>query len=137
MSTVSRAETYASLMEHFARYFDASDRADLDEVLRILDSATVVAGPVTTGDPDLIRAAYAARHPKPGPDGRRAVKNHASNLVVSGPDADGVWTATVYYVRLEPGDTGILATASGRIEERLVPDGDDWQVLQHTILSDF
>lgn len=56
-------------LHHFARYFDAVDRADFDAVLGILDGATVSVGDLETADPAVIRNAYAARHVAPSPTG--------------------------------------------------------------------
>jgi len=134
---MTRSEMYASVLEHFALYFEATDAADFDEVLHILGGTAVVAGPMRLTDPDEIREAYAGRHPAPEPDGRRLVKNHATNLVLSGPDAEGAWTATMYYFRMEPGPGGAVVTTSQRIEQRIEQDGDRWRVLQHTIIKDF
>ncbi|WP_158221069.1 nuclear transport factor 2 family protein [Kineosporia sp. R_H_3] len=130
------AWVYASLQEHFARYFDACDRCDLDAVMQVLDGATVAAGGLETDDPQRIRALYEARQPAPAPDGRRTTKHHATNLVLEGPGADGPLRATVYYFRLEPGDAGPVVAASGRLEEVVVRDGDRWRVVRHTIVSD-
>ena len=133
---MTSTEIYVSLLEHFARYFDATDRGDLDELAAILADATVVTPSVETSDPAVVRAAYAARHPAPGRDGRRLVKNHATNLIVDGPDQVGFLTATVYYTRVEPGDGAAAITTSGRIAEQVVRDGDRWRVLRHTVIPD-
>ncbi len=135
---MTRAEVHASVLEHVARYFDACDRCDLDEVMRILSGATVSAGGASTDDPAVVRGIYRARQPAPTADGRRMTKHHATNLVLAGPGPDGGWRATVYYFRLEPGPGGgAVVAASGRLEQDLLPDGDRWRVVRHTIVSDF
>lgn len=137
MTAAHRAQVHASVEEHLARYFDACDRCDLDEVMTILAGATLTAGGTSTSDAATIRALYEARQPAPTADGRRRTKHHATNLVLAGPGPDGGWRASVYYVRLEPGDGGPVLAASGRLEEDLLPDGDRWRVVRHTIVSDF
>lgn len=138
---MDRSSAQTELQAHFARYFDACDRADFDAVLEILDGATLVAGPVETDDPVAIRQAYASSHPAPDPDGRRLSKNHLTTLIVEGPDSDGVWTASAHYFRLEPGSDGPRVTRSGRLAQRLRrsagPGGERWQVLRHQVISDF
>ena len=80
------AEVHASLQAHFARYFDACDRRDLDAIMTLLAGATVVAGERETSDPGAIRAVYEARQPAPTDDGRRRTKHHVTNLLADGPD---------------------------------------------------
>ncbi len=131
------AGVHASLLHHFARYFDAVDRRDLDAVLDVLAGATVEAGPLVSDDPAEIRAMYAARQPAPEADGRRRTKHHVTNLLVDEPDAAGVREATVYYFRLEPSDAGPRIAASGRLRQQVVDDGGRWRVVRHSIVSDF
>ncbi|WP_411282751.1 nuclear transport factor 2 family protein [Lapillicoccus sp.] len=128
---------YASLLEHFARYFAACDGYDLDTVMDILQGATVTSGGVTTTDPLALRDFYATRQPPPLADGRRVTKHHVTNLIVEGPDDDGVTAARAYYFRLEPGDHVPSVAASGRLEQAVVREGSRWRVLRHSILSDF
>ena len=137
MPETDRSQVFASVQEHLARYFDAVDRGDLDEVMAILDGATLTAGGTSTSDPAAIRGLYEARATAPSADGRRATKHHAGNLVLAGPGPDGGWRASVYYLRLEPGPAGPVVATSGRIEEDLLPDGDRWRVVRHSIVSDF
>jgi hypothetical protein len=80
---------------------------------------------------------YATRQAPPLEDGRRVTKHHVTNLIVEGPDADGVYEATVYYFRLQPGDAGPYVAASGRLREVVRRAGERWQVLGHSIVSDF
>jgi hypothetical protein len=131
------AEDHISVLEHLARYFDACDRADIDEVMTILDGATVRVGTLETADPAAIRHAYESRQPAPMSDGRRRTKHHVTNLVV-GPDDDPTQVAaSAYYFRLEPSESGPVVAASGRIEQLLVRDAHRWRVRRHTIVSDF
>jgi hypothetical protein len=134
---VTDAGVHASLSQHLARYFDACDRCDLDAVMGLLAGATVEAGGVTASDPAAIRAVYEARQPAPTADGRRRTKHHVTNLQVDGPDAEGAHLATAYYFRLEPDETGSRVAASGRLQQRLVDEGDRWRVVRHSIISDF
>jgi hypothetical protein len=131
------AEVHTSLLAHVARYFDACDRCDLDEVMAVLEGATVVAGAQEVSDPAVVRAVYEARQPAPTADGRRSTKHHATNLLVDGPDADGRYGASVYYFRLEPSESGPRIATSGRLEQIVVPVGDGWRVLRHSIVTDF
>lgn len=128
---------YTALLEHFARYFDACDRCDIDAVMEIMAGATVGAGEGAMSDPAAIRAMYESRQPAPSPDGRRATKHHVTNLQVEGPDPDGAYSATVYYFRLQPSDAGPVVAASGRLQEVVRPAGDRFDVLRHSIVSDF
>lgn len=133
-------DAYVSLMQHFARYFDAVDSAEFDAVLAILAGATVVAGTLETTDPAVIREAYASTHAAPDGDGRRPAKNHVTNLIVDGPDGSGVWSATVYYFRLEPkrrDSEAIGVVTSGRIRQTLSRVGGSWRVHRHEIVTDF
>jgi uncharacterized protein (DUF849 family) len=108
----TRAEVYCSLAEHFARYFDACDRGDHDQILEILAGATVVAGAIVTDDPVRIRAAYAANHPAPDQDGRRTVKSHGTNLLLDGPGSDGSWRGACTTSGSSPA-TGAAASSPG------------------------
>lgn len=129
------AERYTSLLAHFAGYFDACDRADFDEVMRILAGATVTVGPLSTSDPVQIRQAYEARQSPPLPTGLRTTKHHLTNLVVS--DDAGELHATGYYFRLEPGAQGPVVATSGRIEQVLSRADGWWQVRRHRVITDF
>lgn len=130
-------DIYVSLLEHFARYFEATDTADFDAVVGILDGAVVCAGALETDDPETIRQAYAARHPVPDASGRRGVKNHVTNLVVDGPDESGQWRAAVYYFRLEADEAGrITVGTSGRLVQTLRRQGESWRVVRHEIIAD-
>ncbi|RZU74947.1 branched-subunit amino acid transport system permease [Micromonospora kangleipakensis] len=98
---------------HFARYFDACDRADSDEVMQIMAGATISVGAQTLSNPAAICEMYETKQPKPLDEVRRATKHHTTNLLVEGPDADGVYAATVYCFRLEAGGSGpVVATAA-------------------------
>lgn len=137
---LSPDHAYVSLLQHFARYFDAVDSADFDTVLGILAGATVRAGALETADPAVIREAYASKHAAPDADGRRPTKNHVTNLIVDGPDDSGTWRAAVYYFRLEPrrGDADAIGVGtSGRIRQTLTRLGDSWRVHSHEIITDF
>lgn len=136
---MSPHDAYVSLMQHFARYFEAVDSADLDAVLGILAGATVRAGTLDTSDPAEIRAVYASRHAAPDDHGRRPAKNHVTNLIADGPDQSGTWTANAYYFRLEPArdDTSIGVATSGRIRQTLTRVEDSWRVHRHEIVTDF
>ena len=136
MNSVADADTYASLLQHFARYFDACDRCDIDAVMQIMHEATVGVGETALSDPVVIREMYASRQPAPMPDGRRVTKHHVTNLQVEELDG-GMLSATVYYFRLQPSDAGPVVAASGRLNEVVRPDGDRWQVVSHSIISDF
>ena len=97
---------------HFARYYDACDRADIDEVMQIMAGATISVGAQTLSNPAAIREMYETKQPKPLDEVRRA-KHPITKLLVEGPDADGVYAATVYYFRLEAGGSGpVVATAA-------------------------
>lgn len=137
MTVLADPDVYAGLLQHFARYFDACDRCDIDAVMQIMDGATVGVGESAMSDPVAIREMYATRQVPPLPDGRRVTKHHVTNLLVDGPDADGVYEATVYYFRLQPSDSGPVVAASGRLREAVRRDGERWQVLGHSIVSDF
>ena len=128
---------YTALLHHFARYFDACDRCDIDDVMRIMQGATVGVGEAALTDAAAIRAMYESRQPEPLADGRRVTKHHVTNLTVEGPDAEGVYSATVYYFRLQPSESGPYVAASGRLNERVRRVDDRWHVLQHSIVSDF
>jgi ketosteroid isomerase-like protein len=130
-------DVYVGLLQHFARYFDACDRCDIDEVMTIMAGAAVGVGDSALSDPAVIREMYASRQEPPLPDGRRVTKHHITNLLVEGPDPDGVYEATVYYFRLQPSDAGPVVAASGRLREVVRRDGDRWRVLGHSIVSDF
>lgn len=134
---VTEPEVHTSLLVHFARYFDACDRCDIDEVMRIMAGATVSAGSTTLSDPEVIREMYASRQPAPLPDGRRQTKHHVSNLLVEGPDGEGVYQVDAYYFRLQPGDQGPYVATSGRLRQVVRRDADGWQVLEHAIVTDF
>ncbi len=131
------AGRHTSLIEHFARYFDACDGYDIDAVMDILDGAAVTSGGVTTTDPATLRSFYETRQPPPLPDGRRVTKHHVSNLIVDDAASDEVVTARVYYFRLQAGQSGPYVAVSGRIEQDVVYDGSRWRVLRHSIISDF
>lgn len=137
MSVFVDPEIHTALLVHFARYFDACDRCDIDEVMRIMAGATVGVGESALSDPAVIREMYASRQAPPLADGRRVTKHHITNLIVEGPDADGVYEAVVYYFRLQPGDSGPYVAASGRLRETVRRDGDRFAVLGHSIVSDF
>ncbi len=137
MSVFADPAVYVGLLQHFARYFDACDRCDIDAVMQMMDGATIGVGESALSDPVVIREMYASRQEPPLEDGRRVTKHHVTNLLVDGPDADGVYEATVYYFRLQPGDSGPYVAASGRLREVIRRDGDRWQVLGHSIVSDF
>lgn len=134
---MTRADTYTSLLEHFARYFDACDRCDLDGIMAVLAGATVTAGASVSDDPGAIRALYEARQPAPLADGRRVTKHHVTNLIVDGPDDAGALMASAYYVRLEAGSPDARIAASGRLTQTVLPEGTSWRVLHHHIISDF
>lgn len=131
------ATSYARAQTHFARYFDALDRGDLDAVMAILEGATVVAGGRSVTDPAVIRAVYAARHTTPARDGARPTKHVVSNVLLTGPDDAGRYEASAYYARLEPGDSGPVVALSGRIVTVLTPAGERWQVVRHEVIHDF
>lgn len=134
------ATTHASLLQHFARYFDACDRCDIDAVMEIMAGATIGVGDTALSDPDTIRAMYTSRQAAPLADGRRLTKHHVTNLLVETVDGDGdgpALSATVYYFRLQPGESGPQVAASGRLNEVVVRDGDRWRVIRHSIVSDF
>lgn len=134
---MNHAESYTSLLEHFATYFDAVDRADFDTVLRLLDGATLSVAGNEVSDPESIRRAYQAHHPLPGPDGRRQAKHHVTNLRLTGPDGDGAVEAAAYYFRLEPGADGPTVTLSGRLRQVVVREGESWRVRRHEVVTDF
>jgi ketosteroid isomerase-like protein len=134
---MNHAESYTSLLEHFATYFDAVDRADLDTVMRILDGATLSVAGNELSDPTAIRRAYQARQQAPGPDGRLRTKHHLTNLRVTGPAADGTLEAAASYFRLEPGEDCPVVTTSGRLRQVVIRDGDGWRVRRHEIVTDF
>ncbi len=136
MTSVADADTYASLLQHFARYFDACDRCDIDAVMQIMHGATVGVGETALSDPAVIREMYASRQAAPMADGRRVTKHHVTNLLVE-PLADGLLSATVYYFRLQPSDAGPVVAASGRLNEVVRREGERWQVISHSIVSDF
>ena len=137
MSVFPDPEIYTGLLTHFARYFDACDRCDIDAVMRIMDGATVGVGENALSDPTVIREMYASRQEPPLPDGRRVTKHHITNLVVDGPDPDVVYEAAVYYFRLQPGEHGPYVATSGRLRETVRRDGDRFAVLGHSIVTDF
>lgn len=130
-------ELHTSLLVHFARYFDACDRCDIDAVMAIMEGATVGVGASALTDPAVIREMYASRQPAPLEDGRRVTKHHVTNLIVEGPDDDGLVTASVYYFRLQPAEGGPVVATSGRLREVVRRDGDRWAVLTHAIITDF
>ena len=134
---MNHAEAYTSLLEHFADYCDAVDRAELDAVMRILDGATLSVAGNELSDPAAIRRAYQARQQAPGPDGRLRTKHHVTNLRVTGPGADGTLEAAVSYFRLEPGADGPVVTTSGRLRQVVLRDGEVWRVRRHEIVADF
>jgi len=134
---MNHAESYTSLLEHFADYCDAVDRADLDAVMGILDGATLSAGGKELSDPAAIRGAYEARQQSSGPDGRFRTKHHVTNLRVTGPNADGTLDAAASYFRLEPGEDGPVVTTSGRLRQVVIREGEGWRVRRHEIVTDF
>lgn len=134
---MSPAETRTSLLEHFARYFDACDRRDIDTIMRMMEGAAVEAGGNETHDAADIRAMYEARQPAPLEDGRRVTKHHVTNLIVDGPDQEGVYAVSAYYFRLQANHAGPYVAASGRLRQAVKPDGAQWRVLRHAIISDF
>ena len=134
--TTANAEEYASLLQHFARYFDACDRCDIDAVVDIMAGATIGVGDTALSDPAAIRAMYSSRQAPPLADGRRLTKHHVTNLLVE-PLGGGEISATVYYFRLQPGESGPYVAASGRLNEVVVREGDRWRVIRHSIVSDF
>ena len=134
--TTANAEEYASLLQHFARYFDACDRCDIDAVVDIMAGATIGVGDTALSDPAAIREMYSSRQAAPLDDGRRLTKHHVTNLLVE-PLEGGELSATVYYFRLQPGESGPYVAASGRLNEVVVRDGDRWRVIRHSIVSDF
>jgi hypothetical protein len=134
---MSRAELHASVSEHFARYFDACDRADIDAVMGIMQGAVVSAGDVETSDATAVRAMYESRQPPPLADGRRVTKHHVTNILVDGPDDSGAYEASAYYFRLQADAGGPHVAASGRLHQVLIPDIAGWRVLRHSIISDF
>lgn len=136
MNAVVDPEICAGLLVHFARYFNACDRADIDEVMQVMDGATVRTGAHVLSDPAMIREIYEMHQPKPLDKVRRATKHHITNLLVDGPDADGVYTAAACNFRLEPGASDPQLTASGRLSQTVRRDGDRWQVLGHSIVTD-
>lgn len=137
MTSSTDPEVYTSLLQHFARYFDACDAKDLDAVMGIVEGATVIAGTTSTSDPEAIRAIYDTRQVAPLPDGRRQTKHHVTNLIVEDSDSGDEVTARVYYFRLQPSDSGPRVAASGRLEQVVIRAGTRWQVLSHSIISDF
>lgn len=130
-------ELYVALQAHFARYFDAVDACDLDRIMAVLTGATLhMRGTEVTGDEE-IRGLYAKVQPAPLADGSRQTKHNATNLLVEGPDADGRYTATVYYFRLQPGDNGPIVVVTGRLTEVVSRDGDRFRVHTHQVVTDF
>jgi ABC-type xylose transport system permease subunit len=112
-------EIHTGLLVHFARYFDACDRADIDEVMQIMAGATISVGAQTLSNPAAIREMYETKQPKPLDEVR--TKHHSTKLLVEGPDADGVYAATVYYFRLEAGGSGrVVAMAASPLGLRIV-----------------
>lgn len=134
---MNRAELHASLSDHFARYFDACDRKDLDAVMAFLAGAIVAAGPSEASDPAVIRSIYEERQPAPLDDGRRVTKHHVTNVLCDGPDADGAYLASAYYFRLQANSDGPYVATSGRLTQTLAPEGQRWRVLRHVITTDF
>lgn len=132
---MNEPERYTSLLQHFACYFDACDRADFDGVVQILAGTTVTVGEFSTSDPIEIRRAYESRQSPPLPSGLRTTKHHLTNLVVT--EDEGEIHATGYYFRLEPGTDHPVIATSGRIEQVLVRVHERWQVRQHRIITDF
>lgn len=131
------AELYSALQQHFTRYFEAVDSYDLDGIMAVLTGATLyMRGTELTGD-DAIRDLYATVQPPPLEDGRRQTKHNANNLLVEGPDADGRYTATVYYTRLQPGENGPIVVVTGRLTEVLRPHDDRFAVFTHRVVTDF
>lgn len=129
------AETYTSVLEHFARYHDACDRADFDAVLDQLAGATVRFGGLETDDAAVVRRAYETAQPAPHPDGRRRTKHHLTNLILTA-DGDAI-VASAYYLRLGAGSDGRELLTSGRLEQVLIRDGAAWRVCRHTVTTDF
>lgn len=133
---------YTSVTEHLARYFDAVDRADIDEVMRILDGTTLVAGAVETADTAAIRGVYESRRAEPRPDGSRMVKHHLGQVIVDSGDESGGVVASAYYMRLEPRESGgsvesgPVIAVSGRLRQTLTRDGEVWNVHRHEIIAD-
>ncbi len=134
---MNHAESYTSLLEHFATYFDAVDRADLDTVMRILDGATLSVGGNELSDAVEIRRLYEARRQAPGADGRLRTKHHVTNLRVTQPGAEGALEAAAYYFRLEPGQDGPVVATTGRLHQVVVREADVWLVRRHEIITDF
>jgi hypothetical protein len=134
---MNSADVHSSLLEHFARYFDACDRCDIDAVMQILAGATVTVGATELSDPATIRDMYVARQPKPLEDGRRVTKHHVTNLLVEGPDNTGAFAASAYYLRLQAGPQGPYVAASGRLHQTVIPVATGWRVHHHHIISDF
>lgn len=135
---MTQAELYTSVTEHFARYFDAVDRAEIDEVMAILEGATVKAGTVETADAGEIRQVYESRRADLRPHGGRTVKHHLGQVIVD-PGEHGSVAARAYYLRLEPGESENSApviAVSGRLEQVLTRDGDVWRVHRHEIIAD-
>ena len=137
--TTANAEVYTSLLQHFARYFDACDRCDIDAVVEIMAGATIGVGDTALSDPAAIREMYSSRQAAPLADGRRLTKHHVTNLLVESlePLEGGELSATVYYFRLQPGESGPYVAASGRLNEVVAREGDRWRVIRHSIVSDF
>jgi len=134
--TTANAEVYTSLLQHFARYFDACDRCDIDAVVEIMAGATIGVGDTALSDPVAIREMYSSRQAAPLADGRRLTKHHVTNLLVEPLEGDEI-SATVYYFRLQPGESGPYVAASGRLNEVVAREGDRWRVIRHSIVSDF
>lgn len=130
-------EVYASLLQHFSRYFQAADLKDLDAIMAMMEGTTFTVGGVVLTDPEEIRSMYAARQPEPHPDGRRATKHHITNLIVDGPDDEGRYAATAYYFRLQPGESGPVIATSGRLVESLARVGGGWRIIERAIITDF
>jgi len=140
--TTANAEVYTSLLQHFARYFDACDRCDIDAVVEIMAGATIGVGDTALSDPVAIREMYSSRQAAPLADGRRLTKHHVTNMLVEPLDPrepleGGEISATVYYFRLQPGESGPYVAASGRLNEVVAREGDRWRVIRHSIVSDF
>ncbi|WP_134773072.1 nuclear transport factor 2 family protein [Ornithinimicrobium flavum] len=102
-----------------------------------MEHATVVLPTARLTGGRAVREAYAPLLRQPGPDGRRHTKHHLTNVVVSGPDADGLVTLEAYYLVLEAGEDGPRTTKSGRFRDLLEPgESGSWRIREHHGLPD-
>lgn len=132
-----RADTWVGAHEAICAYLDAVDGADLDRLVDLLEHATVVlpSGRITGGR--AVREAYGPLLSRPGADGRRRTKHHLTNVVVSGPDEDGLLTAEAYYFVLEAGEDGPRLGKSGRFGDLLEPEErGGWRIREHHVIPD-